>query len=284
MKTILLTTDFSKNAWNAIVYAVTLYKDEACTFHILNAYTPAFYRIDYFVGGPVQSAIPDVGVDISLAGLERTLKKLKKEYPNPKHQFKTISAFNTLTEQIKASSETINADLVIMGTQGATGAKEIFLGSNTVHVALTSKTPVMAVPAKYKFTKMKRVLLPTAYDGFYNEHELQPLLSLIQNFDATLHVLHAVENDVLTKTQASHKAHLAKQLASIEVVWQDITKEYMPNVVHEYADKNNIDLVVMMNRKHSFLERLLLKQNVEAIGYHSAVPFMVLRDTSKKVT
>jgi nucleotide-binding universal stress UspA family protein len=284
MKTILLPTDFSKNAWNAMVYAVTLFKDEVCTFYILNAYTPAFYRIDYFVGGPVQSAVPDVGVDISLAGLERTLNQLKKKYSNPKHRFETVSAFNTLTEQIKESCESLHVDLVIMGTQGATGAKEIFLGSNTVHVALTSQTPVLAVPAKYTFEKMKKVLLPTAFDGTYKENELEPLLLVLKKFKATLHVVHVLAGDVLTKTQLTHKEQLSKQLSSVKTVWQDITEEYMPNVVHDYVAKNDIDLVVMMNRKHSFLERLLLKQNVESVGYHSAVPFLVLRDTSKKVT
>ena len=44
MKRILLPTDFSENAFNAIVYAVQLFKDEKCTFFLLNTYTPAAYH------------------------------------------------------------------------------------------------------------------------------------------------------------------------------------------------------------------------------------------------
>ncbi|MEJ2113114.1 MAG: universal stress protein [Flavobacteriaceae bacterium] len=36
---ILLPTDFSKNAWHAINYALELYKDENCDFYILNAFS-----------------------------------------------------------------------------------------------------------------------------------------------------------------------------------------------------------------------------------------------------
>lgn len=40
MKRILLPTDFSENSWNAIQYAMELYKEDVCTFYLLNAYTP----------------------------------------------------------------------------------------------------------------------------------------------------------------------------------------------------------------------------------------------------
>ncbi len=71
MKNILLPTDFSRNAWNAIAYALHFLKDEPCIFYLLNTYTPAFYRADYLIGGPAVSAIPDIRVDVSLAGLDR---------------------------------------------------------------------------------------------------------------------------------------------------------------------------------------------------------------------
>ena len=81
MKKILLPTDFSDSAWNAITYAMDFFKNEVCTFYLLHAYTPAFYRMDYILGGPMFSAIPDAEVDISLAGLEKTLLRYKKFTP-----------------------------------------------------------------------------------------------------------------------------------------------------------------------------------------------------------
>lgn len=128
MKKILLPTDFSKNAWNAILYALELFKEEKCTFYLLNAYTPAFYRLDYMLGGPMASAIPDIGVDISLNGLESTSERIKNDHYNPRHTLEILSAFNTLPDEVNEVCQDRDIDLVVMGTQGATGAKEFFSG------------------------------------------------------------------------------------------------------------------------------------------------------------
>ena len=71
MLKVLLPTDFSDIAWNAICYALEFLEDKVCSFYLLHTYTPAFYRMDYLVGGPSFSAIPDTGIDVSLAGLEK---------------------------------------------------------------------------------------------------------------------------------------------------------------------------------------------------------------------
>ena len=281
MKKILLPTDFSKNAWNAIDYALNFFKNKKCTFYLLNAYTPSFYRVDYMFGGPAQSAIPDIGVDLSLEGLEHAMERIKKEYKNPNHQFKALSAFNTLTDEVREVCEDKKIDMVVMGTQGASGAKEFFLGSNTIHVIRKASVPVLVVPTKYAFKEIKKVLLPTGYWSKYKSNELAPLLDLVKTFGATLHVVHVVEEHDLTKVQMENKKHLERLLEGVTTVFQDITDDYMPNGLHAYIEKNAIGLIAMMNRKHSFLERLVLKQNVDAVGYHSAVPFLVLPDTAE---
>ena len=282
MKKILLPTDFSKNAWNAILYALELFKEDKCTFYLLNAYTPAFYRLDYMLGGPMASAIPDIGVDISLNGLESTLERIKNDHYNPRHTLEILSAFNTLPDEVNEVCQDRNIDMVVMGTQGATGAKEFFLGSNTVHVIRKSPVPVLAVPSGYGFRDIKKVLLPTDYWSKYKSNELRPILDLVKRFGVGLHVLHALEGHDLTKVQSENKKHLQKLLKDIpDVVFTDNTDEYMPNIVHDYIDKHRIGLVAMMNRKHTFLERLIMKQNVDVVGYHSQIPFLVLPDTSE---
>ena len=45
-KKILLPTDFSKNAWNAILYALELYKNETCEFYIVNIFSAKDYQFE----------------------------------------------------------------------------------------------------------------------------------------------------------------------------------------------------------------------------------------------
>ena len=170
---ILLPTDFSKNSGNAISYAMELFKNEKCNFFFLHTYTPSFYRMDYMLGGPLFSAIPDSGVDISLAGLEKTLEDVKKSYENPNHSYNVISAFNTLTDEINEVTIEKEIDMVVMGTQGATGAKEIFLGTNTVYALRKAIAPVLVIPENYTFQKIQKILLPSDYLSNYKENEIE---------------------------------------------------------------------------------------------------------------
>ena len=279
MKKILLPTDFSKNAWNAIGYAMGFLKDEECMFYLLNTYTPVIYRVDYLIGGPAVSAVPDIGIDVSLAGLERSVERIKKEHPNPKHRFKIISEFNTLTDEVLKVCGEEGIDLIIMGTKGATGAKEIFLGSNAIHVIRKTRVPILVIPEGFVYKPLEAVLFPTDYLVQYNPENMALLFEIMEKSDALLHIVHA-EAEKLAIAQMENKEQLKKMVNHMPSLFEDITDGYMPNIVHAYVEKHNIDLVVMMNKRHSFLRRLLFRQNIDQVGYHCAVPFLVLPDTS----
>ncbi len=98
MKTIILPTDFSKNAYNAITYALKLFKDEPCRFYLLNTYTPAIYESEYILHSPGQIGLGDIYQSLSMENLEDLKKKLEGEFKNPKHTFDTHSVFNLLVD------------------------------------------------------------------------------------------------------------------------------------------------------------------------------------------
>ncbi|AKA34242.1 universal stress protein [Flagellimonas lutaonensis] len=283
MKTILIPTDFSDNAWNAICYALEFFKEETAKFYLLHTYTPVFYRMDYLIGGPAYSAIPDIKVDVSLAGLERTLKDIKKQFPNPNHSFETVSAFNTLTDEINELTDEKNIDLVVMGTKGATGAKQLFLGSNAVFVIRKAKIPVLAIPESSKFTKMENILFPTDYWSKYKIKELRSLIEIAEEYMAKITVLHVKElpeND-LTDKQEQNKKHLKNCLKEVPYQFTEIQGKLMPDAILEHIEDHDFQLLAMMNKEHSFFERLLIKQNVDQIGFHVKIPFLIIRDTSE---
>ncbi|MFC2148785.1 universal stress protein [uncultured Eudoraea sp.] len=280
---ILLPTDFSKNSGNAISYAMELFKNEKCNFFFLHTYTPSFYRMDYMLGGPMFSAIPDSGVDISLAGLEKTLKDVKKSYKNPNHSYNIISAFNTLTDEINEVTIEKEIDMVVMGTQGATGAKEIFLGSNTVYVLRKAIAPVLVIPENYTFQKIEKILLPSDYLTNYKDNELSTAIKMVKMNKAKLIVLHVKEEYDLTASQEENKMALYRRLDGLSTTLTELKGSLMPNAILNYVQKNGIDLLMMMNRKHSFFERIFEKQNVDQIGFHIKIPFLVIRDTAKVV-
>jgi len=281
MKTILIPTDFSANAWNTISFAMRFLEAERCTFYFLHTYTPAFYRMDYVLGGPEFSAIPDKGVDASLSGLEKTLAAVKEQFGNPKHIYETVSAFNVLTDEINELIETKSIDLIIMGTQGASGAKEIFLGTNTVHVIRKATIPILVIPSGFTFTPFKKILFTADYWSKYHRNELYTAIEIAKLYNAEITVLHIKEEYDLTKAQEENKAYLSLCLAQVQYEFKEERGTFMPDAVIDYLEKHPFDLLVMMNRKHSFFERMLTRQHVDQIGFHVQVPFLVIPDTSK---
>src|SRR5690606_40442057 len=134
MMKIVLPTDFSENAFHAIEYALRLCEKVTCVFYLVHAYTPPIYRIDYALGSPGQMGLPDDHKYMAEASLEKLIKRIHEKFDNPKHDFVAHASFNTLADEIEDIVKKENMDLVIMGTQGATGAKEILYGYNKLHV------------------------------------------------------------------------------------------------------------------------------------------------------
>ena len=283
MKKILLPTDFSENAWNAIDYTVNYFKNEKCLFYILHTFTPTFYRVDYMMGGPVNSAIPDKEVERAQAGLEKTLADIQHNYSNKNHQYKTLSSFNILTDEIQEVTEREGIDIIAMGTQGATGAKEIFLGTRTVHVIKKASIPVLAIPTGYKFKEINTIVFPTDYATPYDKKALEFLANMSKLLKAKLIILNVKDDYVLNEEQTTNKKTLDVFFKSTDHSFQQVKGELMPNAIHEYVEKHRIGLLAIMNKKHSFLERLITKSTVDSIGYHSRIPFLVIPETWKNI-
>ena len=162
MKNILLPTDFSKNAWNAITYAIELYKNEPCTFYLLNTYTPNI-AASRFMATVVTSESLAVE-SYSKEGLNAVLNNIQSKYNNKLHSFKTISSFSLLADEVRELVNEYNIDMVIMGTKGASGVSEVFMGSNAVRVIKAVKNcPVLAIPEDFTFGKPKEIAFGTGF-------------------------------------------------------------------------------------------------------------------------
>lgn len=92
MKKIILPTDFSDNAYNAIRYAAQLFNDVETTFYLLHTYTPAIYQTEYVLDNPGQIGLGDIYHEDSQTQLEKLKTKLEEEFNNPAHTFIPHSA------------------------------------------------------------------------------------------------------------------------------------------------------------------------------------------------
>ena len=276
MKNILIPTDFSDNAYKAISYAVRLLKDENCTFYLLHTYTPAIYQSEYLLHSPGQLGLGDIYRTDSEKKLEDLKLKVISEFDNPKHLFKTYSAFSVLMEAIDELVESKNMDLLIMGTQGATGAKEIFLGSSTVHTIQRAKCPVLAIPFDFDVKMPTKILFPTDYEIEYNFELIKQVLFIAKVHKSTLDIMHVRSGYELNEEQKKNKSKLDHLLAGTKHKFHELPDQGIIEAINSIHSELHPQMLVMVKNKHSFLENLFLKPVINQIGFHSSIPFMVL--------
>ena len=276
MKKILLPTDFSENSWNAISYALNLFKNETCTFFLLNAYTPVIYHVEYVLVNPAQYGLGDAVRENALKQLDIFKDRMTKTFKNPKHTIETIAAFNTLVSEVKELVTKKKIDYVVMGTKGATGATEVLFGSNTVHVFKNLDCPILAVPAGFSFETPHEILFPTDYEIDYKDHHLKPLIDITSLFNTRVNILNVSYGYDLSEDQEAHKNILQKSFEHVAHLFHSVSNKDVAEAITEFQLKSRVNLLVMINNKHSFFENLFFKSTINQIGFHLNIPFLVI--------
>ena len=275
MTRLLLPTDFSDNSIEAIQYALMVYKDVECTFYLLHTYTPPVYHTEYLIGSPGQIGLGDILQDSSMTQLEKLKKRLKKQHKNQKHTIVVHSAFNTLLDEISKTVEAEKIDLIVMGTKGVTGAKEILFGTNTVHVIKKAKCPVLVVPPNFEYESPLEILFPTDFEIEYKKERLNQLLEVADEHGSQINVLHVSTGHELTPDQEKQKKSLDKILGN-KALFHDVPNNEIIDAINAFQAKEKINLLVMVQNKHTFMERLFIEPVIKKIGFHVTIPFMVI--------
>lgn len=277
MKNILLPTDFSDNSLNAIRYAIHLFKNEDCTFHLFNAYTPVVYDLTYVLLSPAQFGMRDPIRAASQEGLDDLTKELLEEFgTNPKHKFETIARFETLIAGIKELIVERDIDLVVMGTKGATGAKKILFGSNTVQVFGEIKFPVLAIPSNFEYVTPQEVLFPTDLEVEFNTEQLKVFKAIAKLHTSKINALHVSTAHGLSDAQNDNKTQLPTFFKRMAYEFHDIEDMEIPAAINKFQEEHPVDMLVMINNKQSFFENLFFKDTINQIGFYLNIPFLVI--------
>jgi nucleotide-binding universal stress UspA family protein len=276
MKKILLPTDFSDNSWNAIKYALELFKDEECQFHLLNTYTPLIFQLEYTTAGGVNYELVDTMKNSSEKGLKKLMSKIKKKFNNPNHIFSRISSFNTLLLEIDELLKGNVIDYIIMGTKGATGAKEILFGTNTVHVIKNAKCPVLAIPSEFVFEKPYEILFPSDYELNFQDNHLEPIKNIASLYNSRINILNVSYGYDLTEKQEQNKLKLERYFKKMAYLFHSYSNQEVPEAIASFQLKTRVNLLVMINNKHSFFKNLFFKSTINQIGFHLNIPLLVI--------
>ncbi len=286
MKRILIPTDFSENAWNAIHYAMQLFRNEDCKFFLLNTYTPVIPSSRFMAPRVNGVRIEDALQTSSEQGLQKTVVKIQKDFNNPKHTFETISSFNLLVEEVKDVVSESCIDLIVTGTKGASSMDEVFMGSNTVRIIKsTKKCPVLAIPQNFRFSSPSEIAFATDFNRFYTISELIPLIELAHSFNATIRMVHVqYEIKALTELQQFNLNMLRKYFADVEHYVHTVSElNSVSHTLEVFSQELDIHLLAMLNYQHSYMERMTREPIVKRTAFHTQVPLLVIPELGMEV-
>ncbi|NJB72173.1 nucleotide-binding universal stress UspA family protein [Saonia flava] len=278
MRTVLIPTDFSENAMHAIEYATKIYKCERAIFYFLHAYADEVYGPFKKSDGESIEELKKRTKKESDKKLNEILKKITDPIANPKHQYEILSSFNSLVDAVNDFVNQINIDLVIMGTKGQTDDKKDTFGSHTVQVFKYVQCPVMAIPKDYEYKQPKRILFPTDYMLPFKRRELKLLNELAGEFKSEIHCLHITDFDFLSNRQEDNKLFLKESLPSSRLFFETTQVKNKAKAIVEYINKKNMDMLVMINSRHSIVEDMLYRSTVDKIGLNVKIPFLVMQN------
>ncbi len=281
MRKILIPTDFSENAMNALRYAVELFKYERCDFFILHAYADEVYDHSTVVSREIFDTLKERVYKNSNMALEKVLLEIKNISPNPRHEYKLLSMFGSLTDEANDLVDKENIDILIMGTKGETNDQKLTFGSNTLQVLKYVKCPVLVIPSNCSYNSPKNILFPTNYQLPFKRRELKLFSTLTKSFRSTINFLYISNFDKLSIRQEDNKHFLKKSLPNAKLIFHQETAEDLTYAINQFTERNEIDFLVMVNSRRSYLENVLDRSTIDKIGLHIKIPFLVMQNLQR---
>ncbi|WP_347925554.1 universal stress protein [Pontimicrobium sp. SW4] len=278
MRKILVPTDFSDNAMNAIQYALELFKYERSDFFIMHAYQDEIYANTSLLSQETLEKVTQIISDKSQKQLENTLKKIKEISPNPRHTYNIISSKSMLMDEVNKIVDDENIDIIVMGTRGKTNDRRLTFGSHTLQILKYVQCPVLAIPANYKYTQPKHILFPTNYMIPYKRRELKLLCEMASPYRAVIDMLYISTSEKLSLRQEDNQDFIKEALYKNSIHFKTIKNKNITNGIYKYLKEYKIDMLVMVNTRHSFLESILFQSTIDKISLHIDIPFLVLQN------
>ena len=272
MNTIIVPTDFSKNAENALTFAIAIAKKNESKIVVVhtNHYDMAASTIPPELEAQQFIQLQKITKD--------KLEAIQKEVISKGVECKTAIEIGPLNDVLDEIATRKRAKLIVMGTQGASGLQETFLGSNTESAINNTKTPVLAVPEDYTFNDFEKVVFTTNYER-RSAMDFKHLIHLIELFRSNIKILHVANGELNyaeeEKLLTTFENEMKEKYPSANISSQLMYGEETENIMTDFIKREHVNLVCFTTKHRGLLERIFGKSSItKKMIYHSSVPIL----------
>ncbi|MEQ1678309.1 MAG: universal stress protein [Chitinophagaceae bacterium] len=275
MKTIIIATDFSPVATNALHYGIDMAKAVNANLLLFNAYQiPVSYS---------DTPIVLISVEELKKGAEERLEKLKKEVEHITSgslMVYTEAVMGNTSDELETLCEKIHPFAVVMGAKGTSGLEKVLFGSNTLTAIRHLKWPVISVPPGKQFgAGIKKIGFACDFREVVSTTPSHIIKNFVAAFKAELHVLNVDYHDKHFKPETPEQSALLHTLLEeCKPVYHFIDNKDVEDGIRDFAEKNNIDLVIAIPKKHKLLEGLFKPSSTKQLIFQSHVPVLCVHE------
>jgi nucleotide-binding universal stress UspA family protein len=273
MKQILVPVDFEPSSKYAVSFAATLARDFAADLHLLHVYYDPIPAVD----------TPDVWVATSVE-LQQSLEvKLQKEIQALKKEY-GIAVSGSVQQGSKANliyqaSKDLQADLIVMGRRKNKVAS--IWSSTTLQAVRKNKTAILVVPEGVQFGPIKFTVLLSDYKVVNDLSCFKPYMAILERYDSNVLIYHVRKKDQDNYVEElPGKLQLARIFNSVHHWTQEVRNDVKEGL-HNFAQKHNADLLVMIAHRHSIFDQLFGAIYTESVVKEGLnLPLLILHDHS----
>lgn len=266
MPHILLPTDFSNASLNACAYALDLFGTAGNSFTLVHSY------MDPVPGYAAVVEMSSTYYVTSVEGLAAFAARFRNLKGGADALLDTKVVYGLLASSLGEVCKEASADIIVMGTQGATGG--IPFGSNAGSVAKSSAVPVLIVPNDARFAGLKNILLADDHVRVV-PFAMRALVELSRQFGASITIVHVLRNET-EEPDPQVVADYDEALAGITHTYASTSGNDVALALSNMAERDRMDMVAVLHRHTGFLESLFHGSVAKHLAMHSRIPLLVL--------
>jgi|GEM_PF-831903 len=285
MKTILFPTDLSENALQASEYAGMLAEKFDASIMIMNCYSvPILTDANEYQLPTNVEAFATESKKIAVENMAEFKKKFMETTNLAEERISDKIVYGIVPDEILAMAKNIKADMIVMGTKGASNILDKWIGTTAQTIMKRAECPVWVIPHNAKVNYPKKFLY--AADLLQDEiSATQKLMEFVKPLEANCKIIHINDNFEVKVSEvvATSIGELKEEFKNDDSVFvRNIHRNDVVEGIEAYIQTYKPDVLALAIHEKSFFEKLFVQSVSNHFVFGSNIPLLLFQKTSAK--
>lgn len=271
MNKIIVPTDFSPGAHNALIHAIELAKKFDARLEIIHTWSMPS------AGSTVMVDITDILEKNAKEELETFMNRIESENILGDVSYSSRTSHGSVQDCLERITHNEPTDLVVMGTRGADIKTDKWLGSNTSAVSKSLDAPLLVVPGGVPFKDINNVMFATDMKVMETDKQLEFLGDLVEMYNCKVNFVH-IQTDEKEIDIEPYRAQIRKKLGAGYATFTIHKNSDIEDGLIEVMHSEKPDLLIAVRHKYGFFKGLFHSSTSQYMVNNSDIPVLVVTD------